>query len=156
MSPDEAWSVIKTFTNFIPNLGMVIYEPTNPYSEFGQVMIKNLAARGLSMQTIHKYPTLQSQLERLREAGFTHAQNGADMLWLWRNWVSEEEKERVATLEMMDELEEWELLAEHYLIIWGWREAGEGGGHFKQWMERCPGKVPYPELPKEAILENAG
>jgi [phosphatase 2A protein]-leucine-carboxy methyltransferase len=153
MSPDEAQSVISFFSNLIPDLGIVIYEPTNPYSEFGQVMIKNLAVRGLSMQTIHKYPTLQSQLARLKDAGFEHGQNGADMLWLWQNWVDEREKDRIVTLELMDELEEWQLLAEHYLITWGWRESGTNSGQFRVWRESCPGKVPYPELPKTEVQQ---
>lgn len=143
LSPEEAQSVIRTFSNLIPNLGMVIYEPTNPTSEFGQVMIKNLAVRGLSMQTIHKYPTLQSQLDRLYQAGFLNSQNGADVLWLWRNWVSEDEKERIASLEMLDEVEEWELLAEHYIVTWGWRELAQSSGHFKEWIEKCPGQLSH-------------
>ena len=37
------------------------------------------------------------------------------------------EKERVGRCEMLDELEEWVLLARHYAVVWGWRN-GEGEG----------------------------
>lgn len=150
LSPDEAQSVIRTFSNLIPNLGIAIYEPTNPNSDFGKVMVQNLAMRGLSMPTMQKYPTLQSQLDRLREAGFLHAQNGADILWLWNNWVSPREKERISELEMVDEVEEWELLAKHYIVTWGWRELGSQG-HFTEWRPNCPGQILYPEPSKATV-----
>jgi [phosphatase 2A protein]-leucine-carboxy methyltransferase len=149
LSPDEAQSVIRTFSSLIPNLGIAIYEPTNPNSEFGKVMVQNLAMRGLSMPTLQKYPTLQSQLDRLREAGFLHGQSGADILWLWNNWVSPREKERISELEMVDEVEEWELLAKHYIVTWGWRELGSQG-HFKEWKTNCPSQILYPEQSKIA------
>ena len=40
---------------------------------------------------------------------------------LWEQTISPEEKERVAALEMVDEVEEWRLLAQHYCVAWGWR-----------------------------------
>lgn len=46
----------------------------------------------------------------------------ADTEFIWRVWVSEEEKERVGGLEMLDELEELELLLRHYCVCWGWRD----------------------------------
>lgn len=46
---------------------------------------------------------------------------------LWKSLISEDEKLRVAGLEMVDEVEEWELLAAHYCVAWGWREGGKGG-----------------------------
>jgi [phosphatase 2A protein]-leucine-carboxy methyltransferase len=50
--------------------------------------------------------------------------------------VSEAEKERVAGLEMLDEVEEWQLLARHYCVAWGWRSgAGEDTGVFDGWKE---------------------
>lgn len=57
----------------------------------------------------------------------------ADVNHLWDKGVPAEEKARVAGLEMVDELEEWELLAAHYCVVWAWRdrdreEADDGGG----------------------------
>jgi [phosphatase 2A protein]-leucine-carboxy methyltransferase len=153
LSPDEAQSVIRTFSNLIPNLGIVIYEPTDPHSEFGKVMVQNLAMRGLSMPTILKYPTLRSQIDRLKDAGFIHSQDGADVLWLWNNWVSRAEKARIATLEMVDELEEWELLAKHYIVTWGWRELGSKG-HFMEWKTRCLGQIQNPDPIKKTDENN--
>lgn len=35
------------------------------------------------------------------------------------------ELRRIAQLEMLDEMEEWRLLASHYCIAWGWQRGRE-------------------------------
>jgi [phosphatase 2A protein]-leucine-carboxy methyltransferase len=103
-------------------LGLIIYEPIRPDDAFGRTMVSNLATRGIQLQTLHRYASLEAQRSRLREQGFNGGQAAADMDFLWERWVSEEEKDRVAGLEMLDEMEEWKLLAQHYCVAWGWRE----------------------------------
>lgn len=77
------------------------------------------------MPTLEVYKEPRDQEERLREAGFDEVrQMTVDKIW--ERWVGEEEKERVEGLEMLDEVEEWVLLAGHYIVVWGWR--GEGMG----------------------------
>ncbi len=95
-------------------------------------MVANLASRGIELQTLRKYGSFAAQKERLRAYGFgggTLAGGGigvADVNFLWEREVNQEEKGRVAGLEMVDELEEWRLLAGHYCVVWGWRD--ENGG----------------------------
>ena len=57
----------------------------------------------------------------MEEAKFSHAfQMTVDRIW--EDWVPEQEKERIDTLEGgLDEVEEWQLLAGHYIVAWGWR-----------------------------------
>ena len=95
-------------------------------------MISNLASRGLQLQTLDKYHDLKQQRGRLEAFGFrdeTQRSGGADAAdidFIWRRWITQEEKERVEQLEWMDEVEEFVLLAKHYCISWGWRGfAGE-------------------------------
>ena len=64
----------------------------------------------------------------MRDEGLDTGQAAADIDFIWQRWVSEDEKERVAGLEMLDEMEEWKLLAAHYCISWGWRGNGFGSG----------------------------
>ncbi|KAJ5578379.1 uncharacterized protein N7459_007343 [Penicillium hispanicum] len=113
-------------------LGLVLYEPIRPDDPFGRTMVSNLATRGIQLQTLHKYASLEAQRTRLREHGFTSNQAAADIDFIWERWVSEEEKERVAGLEFLDEIEEWQLLARHYCIAWGWRD-GDDASIFKDW-----------------------
>ncbi|MBE7179889.1 MAG: class I SAM-dependent methyltransferase [Terriglobus roseus] len=126
LSPSEADGVIRFFTKAIPepaSLSLVIYEPIRPNDPFGRVMISNLASRGIVLQTLKKYSSLSRQTLRLRAAGFTSGQRVADMDFLFTHWLDEPEKERISGIEMLDELEEWALLAQHYCVAWGWRDS---------------------------------
>jgi [phosphatase 2A protein]-leucine-carboxy methyltransferase len=142
LSPSEAAEVVGYFTEGVfgrgghsPGegvpLGLILYEPIRPDDAFGRTMVSNLATRGIQLQTLNEYGSLEAQRRRLREQGFDSGQAAADVDFIWDRWVSETEKERVAGLEMLDEMEEWQLLAQHYCVAWGWRQ-GEAGA-FDGW-----------------------
>ncbi|KAI9870501.1 MAG: hypothetical protein M1830_004150 [Pleopsidium flavum] len=141
LPPSAAEEVVRYFSSFVfpptTPLALLLYEPINPHDSFGKVMVSNLASRGIVLQTLHKYSSFGAQKERLRILGFTSEQRVADVDYIWENWVSEEEKERVAGLEMLDEVEEWRMLARHYCVAWGSREGNseeaQGGGVWEQW-----------------------
>ncbi|PLB52286.1 leucine carboxyl methyltransferase [Aspergillus steynii IBT 23096] len=149
LSPREAADVVDFFTQTlfpgattnrsgsngagVAPLGLILYEPIRPHDAFGRTMVSNLATRGIQLQTLHQYATLGSQRQRLRDQGFVDGQAAADVHFIWDRWVSEAEKERVAALEMLDEMEEWNLLAQHYCIAWGWREGLAAG--FEGWKD---------------------
>ncbi|KAL4876266.1 S-adenosyl-L-methionine-dependent methyltransferase [Aspergillus karnatakaensis] len=142
LSPSEADGVVRFFTQtlFPPTeksepLALILYEPIRPDDAFGRTMVANLATRGIQLQTLHKYATLGAQRRRLREQGFdaVGGQAAADVDFLWERWVAEEEKERVSGLEMLDEMEEWKLLAQHYCVAWGWRDTEPA--RFDGWRE---------------------
>lgn len=122
----EAKKVIAYFTDRIPDIGLVLYEPVRPDDAFGRQMVSNLAARKIKMPTLEDHKEPKDQEERLRQAGFgSVAQKTVDKLW--ERWVSVEEKERLDELEGLDEVEEWLLLAAHYIVAWGWRGKGFDG-----------------------------
>lgn len=116
----EAQKVIKCFVDRIPDLGLVVYEPVKPDDAFGRQMASNLAARRIRMPTLEVYKQPKDQEERLRQAGFKEVrQKTVDSIW--GQWISEGERERVDGLEGLDEVEEWQLLAGHYIVAWGWK-----------------------------------
>ncbi|KAJ5238311.1 hypothetical protein N7468_002930 [Penicillium chermesinum] len=137
LSPTEAEQVLSWFTKAlgkgadvtgtanietpITPLGLILYEPIRPDDPFGRTMVANLATRGIKLQTLQKYHSLGAQRTRLKEQGFISTQAAADIEFIWEHWVNEQEKERVADIERLDEMEEWQLLARHYCIAWGWR-----------------------------------
>jgi [phosphatase 2A protein]-leucine-carboxy methyltransferase len=127
LPPSVADSVLTYFTSilFPPSkntpLSVVLYEPTNPLTPFGRQMVSNLLARGIKMPSLARYQTAASQRERLERLGFSSGQGSADMDFLWEKWVTAEEKGRVASLEMLDEVEEWRLLGSQYVTAWAWR-----------------------------------
>jgi hypothetical protein len=112
----------------------VIYEPIRPSDAFGRTMISNLASRGIHMQTLQRYENLTAQKVRLRSADFDSLQCAADIDFIYNQWVSTSDKDYVSKREMMDELEEWVLLARHYCVAWGGRDAG-GGLFTRAWGE---------------------
>lgn len=119
----ESQAVLEYFTSRIPSLGAVIYEPIKPHDAFGQVMVTNLAAQGICMPTLEAFQDEEAQKLRMLKLGFDPVRN-LTIDTIWERWVSEEEKERLNGLEMLDEIEEWNMLAGHYIVLWGWR--GEG------------------------------
>ena len=137
LAPAAADAVVNYFTKhlFAPSmpLGIILYEPINPSDAFGKVMVSNLAQRGIVLQTLRRYGSLEAQMERMRMYGFS-GKGGADVKHLWETGVDEAEKERIGGLEMMDEVEEWNLLASHYCVVWGWR-GGENEEIWKPWEE---------------------
>ena len=137
LDPVTADAVVNCFTKHIFSsstpLGIILYEPINPSDAFGKVMVSNLAQRGIVLQTLRRYGSLEAQMERMRVYGFS-GKRGADVKHLWETGVSEAEKERISGLEMMDEVEEWNLLASHYCVVWGWR-GGQDKETWKLWDE---------------------
>ncbi|KAL8999403.1 MAG: hypothetical protein Q9169_001717 [Polycauliona sp. 2 TL-2023] len=145
LPPHLADNTVTYFTQtlFPPTtpLGLILYEPINPHSAFGKVMARNLATRGIVLQTLYKYESLEAQRARLKGYGFTAGQEAKTVDEVWEMGVGREEKERVAGLEMVDEVEEWRLLAGHYCVAWGWRdgdgdEEGKGKRIWEGWRER--------------------
>ncbi len=123
LSPAEASGIIDYFSSLVPNLGIVLYEPIRPGDAFGRMMVNNLAARSIRMPTLSVYKEPSDQEQRLRDAGFTTV-NQMTIDQVWEKWIPTEEKERVDGLEGLDEVEEWLLLAGHYILAWG----SKGGG----------------------------
>lgn len=124
LPPDAASSVLHYFSmNIKHDLAVILYEPIRPFDAFGKTMVSNLASRGIHLQTLKRYSSLEAQRQRLRIAGFRAGQGARDVYQLWEHdqWVSEGERDRIDRLEWLDEIEEWKLLASHYCVAWGWR-----------------------------------
>lgn len=122
-----AKAVVGHFTATLPHLAVIVYEPVRPDDPFGRQMVANLAARRIRMPSLEVYKEPADQDARLREAGFENVRR-MTVEAIWKTWVPAEEKERVDHLEGLDEVEEWNLLASHYIVAWGWR--GDG---FDRW-----------------------
>ncbi|PHH88053.1 hypothetical protein CDD83_8052 [Cordyceps sp. RAO-2017] len=127
LSHHDAEAVLNFFQSRIAQLAVVMYEPMPLSDVFGRIMVSNLRARNISMPSAEHYKNEEGQEGRLREAGFEtvgHATVGE----AWDTWVGAEEKARLDALEGLDEVEEWKLLAAHYVVAWGTKRTGFG--HF--------------------------
>lgn len=76
------------------------------------------------MPTLEAFQDVGDQKTRLEEAGFSGGVQAMTVQDIWKGWISRESKEDVDSLEGLDEVEEWELLASHYVVAWGWRGHG--------------------------------
>ncbi|KAH6688063.1 leucine carboxyl methyltransferase [Plectosphaerella plurivora] len=120
LEPTLAGVVVDWFAARIPSLSAILYEPIQPDDSFGRMMISNLAQRRIRLPTLTTYPTPDHEKRRLLDAGFAEA-GALTVREIWDTWFPPSEKERVDGLEGLDELEEWHMLADHYVVAWGWR-----------------------------------
>jgi [phosphatase 2A protein]-leucine-carboxy methyltransferase len=123
---DNARDVMQWFVDRIPSLGIILYEPIGVDDSFGQMMVSNLAARNITMPTVKVYKSLTDQKQRMADLVCTTIDNpdyqeAETIEQIWEEWISPEEKERVDSLEGLDEVEEWQMLARHYAVVWAWR-----------------------------------
>lgn len=121
-------SILQNLLNTLQNTtSIILYEPLHPTDPFGRTMIANLASRGIRLPGLEEVPTLEAQKTRLQGLGFEETQGRTVREW-WDTEVDGQEKERLRGCEWVDEEEEWNLLGEHYGLIWGTRppRAAEG------------------------------
>lgn len=60
----------------------------------------------------------QAQRERYLRLGWEKAE-ALNVLQVYEQWLTDDEKKRVAKVELLDELEEWRLLMQHYCLSYG-------------------------------------
>ncbi|KAF9355388.1 hypothetical protein BGX26_006636 [Mortierella sp. AD094] len=97
----------------------VVYEQINPTDAFGAMMLRNLKARQIELPGIHAYPSLKSQEERFLSRGWIAAK--AVSMNALHESLPESEMKRISSLEIFDEVEEWQLLAGHYCVAWAYQ-----------------------------------
>ncbi|KAM4056866.1 leucine carboxyl methyltransferase [Hirsutella rhossiliensis] len=115
--------VLDLFQSRIARLAIAVYEPMPLDDSFGKVMMSNLKARKIYMPSLERYRDPRGQEERLRDAGFETVGH-ATIKDAWETWVDSQEKARLDALEGLDEVEEWQLLAAHYVVAWGAKQTG--------------------------------
>ncbi|KAJ7641548.1 S-adenosyl-L-methionine-dependent methyltransferase [Roridomyces roridus] len=123
MSPAASTALFQWFIDyFSPEgggaLGSIVYEMFRLQDSFGRVMVENLKARHVSLPGAEPYPDVKSLPGRFLNLGFTAA-SALTLKEIRKSYVSREELERISHLELVDEVEELDLVLEHYAITWG-------------------------------------
>ncbi|CAH1758045.1 1807_t:CDS:2 [Entrophospora sp. SA101] len=106
----------------------IVYEQILPDDAFGSVMLHNLRLRNIELRGIHAYPTLQSQKDRYLSRGWNYAE-AIDINEIHDYHLDPNELSRISRLELMDEFEEWKLLAKHYCIAWAYKVTTDDKSH---------------------------
>ena len=116
LEPEDGDRIVEWVGRNMSHAAFVTYEPFRPFDPFGQVMIRNLSTRGIVLKAIHVYHDEQQQKQRYLTRGF-NSSHLIDMKHAFDERVDAVEKQRLAKLEMVDEVEEWDLLGSHYFVL---------------------------------------
>ena len=104
------------FSTHLTDAVWVTYDMINPNDAFGKVMQSNLRAAAFSVPGFTDYPSLQAQERRFKgDTGWAESKS-ISMLSAYNKLISSAEKQRIAGIEIFDEVEEWELLMAHYCL----------------------------------------
>ncbi|CAL1711392.1 unnamed protein product [Somion occarium] len=127
MRPAESEALIQWFVDY--------------FSAGDDVMLNNLRARNVDLPGAESYPTFDSLLQRFLRHGFD-ASHALTLREIRRTYISHQELERISQLEMLDEIEELELVLQHYAITWGVKLYERNGqslkANWKGWALRAP------------------
>ncbi|KAJ1403071.1 S-adenosyl-L-methionine-dependent methyltransferase [Ochromonadaceae sp. CCMP2298] len=91
------------------------YDMITPNDVYGRNMIKNLEAAGFDIPGIRDFPSLEQQQSRFLETGWGEVRS-CTMQHYFDSVMPGAQKERVCKLEMLDEVEEFNLLMSHYSL----------------------------------------
>lgn len=101
-----------TFCSFDPILSDDV--KSDPFSK---VMLENFEKRGLDTRSLLEYPSRNSAIDRFKKR-FSHVDSFTMFqLETTESLVSKQQRRDVLIKAALDEYEEWNLLAEHYLLI---------------------------------------
>jgi len=137
MAPSASNALIQWFVDYFVSpaggglLGAVVYEMFKLGDAFGRVMLTNLKSRGVTLPGAEAQPDIASLSNRFLGLGFTSAQ-ALTLREIRSRYIGPEERQQLSQLEMLDEVEELELVLDHYAISWGirfpenWPREGSG------------------------------
>ncbi len=110
---------------------------------FGEQMLLNLRARGCPLLGAEKTRGVAKHVERARRNGWEIA-GAVDMLAASKRLAYENpsESRRVAFIEPLDELEEYELIQAHYVVSWGVRGADDDAARLERVVDRSSARRP--------------
>ncbi|KIL68744.1 hypothetical protein M378DRAFT_196171 [Amanita muscaria Koide BX008] len=132
ISPETSAALLQWFVNYFRGgvLGCVVYEMFGLNDPFGKVMMNNLRERNVTLIGAEPFTTLDSLKKRFHDVGF-HFANAITLKEIRKNFIRHEELERVSQLELLDEVEELDLVLDHYAISWGLVPGQDNG--WKEW-----------------------
>ncbi|KAJ3276643.1 hypothetical protein HDV01_004176 [Terramyces sp. JEL0728] len=116
LEPNISDEIITAVSESFKTAYFITFEQVLPNDAFGEQMLHNLKLRGIELLGISAYPTIPSQINRFEDRNYKSCV-AYDMSVLYESHVPLDEKQRLAKLEIFDELEEWRLLAAHYFVL---------------------------------------
>ena len=135
LRPAEGDAAIHAVAEAFPASAFVTYEQIRPETAFGKRMLENLACRGCPLLSLQRYPSLAAQEARYASHGGAVTVRAKDMNAVWAT-LSDEDVRRANRIEMLDEVEEWQLILSHYCFVVAASQAVPPG-----WVEKVFAKA---------------
>lgn len=111
-------NLLKWISSNFTSAAFVNYEQVNMNDRFGEVMLNNLRARGCNLAGVESCLSLDTQILRFVQNGFTGARSW-DMCQIYDS-LPTSERHRIEKIEMLDEGELLVQLFQHYCITVAW------------------------------------
>ncbi|CAO3594480.1 unnamed protein product [Absidia cylindrospora] len=125
---DSTTGILNWIQTTMSDCVFALYEQIRPDDNFGKIMIRNLQMRNIELKGIHDFPSLRHQERRFLDVGWDNAM-ALDINTIHDSVLDQQEKSRIAKLEIFDEMEEWRLLSEHYCVAWAYKS-----NHYKEFF----------------------
>ncbi|KAF7291501.1 Leucine carboxyl methyltransferase 1 [Mycena kentingensis (nom. inval.)] len=134
MTPEASSALLRWFVDYVSRsaLGSIVYEMFRLQDSFGRVMVENLKARHVTLPGAAPYPDVASLPQRFTSVGFSAAQ-AFTLKEIRKSCISSSELERISHLELVDEVEELDLVLDHYAITWGLCTPAHLGPSWSNW-----------------------
>ncbi|KAI7882931.1 leucine carboxyl methyltransferase [Lichtheimia hyalospora FSU 10163] len=147
LDPLDSNRIVNWLTQELTDAMVALYEQIKPDDAFGRMMIHNLQSRHIELRGIHAYPELKDQEQRFLRLGWDDAK-ALDINMVHDTLLDPRDFSRMAKLEMLDEMEEWRLLSEHYCVAWAYKSSNAKGAFSSITLDkRLPheGQTPEPQ-----------
>lgn len=117
MEVDESDAVIRWLGEWLTgDRTFVCLEPIQGTDQFGKHMDSSVAARGSPFLGTRVYGDVDAQQKRFKKNGWSSVR--ARTMWdEWRRIVSPQRMMELQRIELLDEVEEFELLLSHYCVV---------------------------------------
>jgi [phosphatase 2A protein]-leucine-carboxy methyltransferase len=118
LSESDSRSILSTITRLCEAPSLVIFDPIIQNDQFGQVMANNLVRAGVADPNMSLLNTrnLFSQINKLRQGGFQYVR-GCDFYDAYESVLTNADRKKANSVEMLDEVEEWILIMKHYCLM---------------------------------------
>jgi len=121
LRPEVSDALVGWFANRAPCAALIAYDAIGPDDPFGQMMMDNLKRRGCPLLGLRALPDTAAHEARCMRLGWNRA-CAMSMLSYHDHVISAAERMRICKIAMLDELEEWRMLLEHYCVVLAVRE----------------------------------
>ncbi|CCE66311.1 hypothetical protein TPHA_0P01530 [Tetrapisispora phaffii CBS 4417] len=118
MKPEYSDEIISLTSKHSPHSHFITIEQLMQEGEnepFSKQMVKHFKKNDSPLQSIMTYHTIQGQIDRFNSLGYSKV-NAGSIAQLWES-VSPKLQKQIDDIELFDELEEFHLVSQHYLLL---------------------------------------